>query len=63
MKVQDIGDNVGVEIYLFDDSDPHRFNTLEQAKSFMKGQGLVKADEGKVIEDRLVILAYREKNM
>ena len=62
MNVQE-RDYVGVEIYLFDDSDPHLFNTLEQAKSYMKGQGLVKADEGKVIENRLVILVRKERNM
>jgi len=62
MKVKE-RDYVGVEIHLFDNSDPHLFNTLEQAKSYMKGQGIVKVDEPRVVENRLIIQGLKERNM
>jgi|TARA_R110000824_G_C15170280_1_gene672842 hypothetical protein len=68
MKVKDIGDNVGeyagqyVEIN-FITGEKLVFTSLEQAKSYIIGQRIVPMDEGRLVEDRLVIQAYREKNM
>ena len=68
MKVKDIEDNVGeyagqyVEIN-FITGEKLVFTSLEQAKSYIIGQRIVPMDEGRLVEDRLVIQAYREKNM
>ena len=61
MKVQE-RDYVGVEIHLFN-GDKHLFNTLEQAKSYMKDQGIIKVDEERVVENRLIIQGLKERNM
>tara|TARA_R100001244_G_scaffold71779_1_gene58087 strand:+ start:190 stop:396 length:207 start_codon:yes stop_codon:yes gene_type:complete len=68
MKVKDIEDNVGeyagqyVEIN-FITGEKLVFTSLEQAKSYIIGQRIVPMDEGRLVEDRLIIQAYREKNM
>jgi len=60
MKVQE-RDYVGVELHLF--GDKLLFNTLEQARLYMKDQGIIKIDEERVVENRLIIQGLKEKNM
>ena len=52
---------VGVELHLF--GDKHLFNTLEQARLYMKDQGIIKIDEERVVENRLIIQGLKERNM
>ena len=52
---------VAVELHLF--GDKHLFNTLEQARLYMKDQGIIKIDEERVVENRLIIQGLKERNM
>ena len=67
MKVKEgkeiVSDYAGVEIH-FINGDKLLFATLEQARSYMFGQGIIQIDEERLVENRLVVIqAYKERNM
>jgi len=67
MKVKEgreiVSDYAGVEIN-FINGDKLLFATLEQARSYMFGQGIIQIDEERLVENRLVVIqAYKERNM